>query len=237
MSRETKIKDVKIMRSGLDNYEIEHQYLAQIGTESCIPKNREAIAIYVDEPCLEACQKLYDLNIETYTSGGHVDGKENATGEAFIGIIYDTLSEENKHIVEQLIKEGIIEDIRDNRGRNNSYTISIKVPIHSDSLVGDISDKLLEIVNYFKQQDVLYGRTTYEELKSFYFQLQEDGTYLDMITFSKIEESEIAQKLAEYLKEGYIPMITEDGKEYFASEDLLNKHKDYIQSLNTSRKI
>ena len=165
MSRETKIKDIKIIRSGCDNVEEEKQYFVAISTESCIPKDRDAIPLYADEPCVEACQLLYDLNIQTYTSGGHVGGKENATGMAYIGIVYDTLSEENKKIVEEMIENGIIDNIANNEARGQGLTISISVPINSDSLVGVVSDKLVRLARMFKQQDVLYGRKTIDEIK------------------------------------------------------------------------
>ena len=229
MSRDTKIKDIEIKRTAynpeLSEKEIEG--LAKINTEGCIPKTRDYIRLYADEPCLEACQKLYDLNIETYTSGGHVDGKENETAIAFIGVIYDSLSEENKGIVSSLVERGIIPPITD---RGEEKALSIQVPIHSDDLVGDVSDKLLAIASEFQQQDVLYGRYTYEQLRNIYFRKLDTGLYEDGITLEEIPEEEIDDRLKGYQEVGYIPCFSEDGDLFFITEDLLNKHSEFIKN-------
>ena len=52
MSRETRIKDIKIIRSGLDNVDVEQINFVREGSESCIPKNRDSISLYADEPCV-----------------------------------------------------------------------------------------------------------------------------------------------------------------------------------------
>ncbi len=238
MSRDTKIKDIKIIRSNYDpnSIELEQKGLAVIGSEGCIPKNRDYIPLYADEPCVEACQKLYDLNIETYTSGGHVDGKENATSSAYIGIVYDTLSDENKLIANYLIEKGIIQSIENNQGRGQGNTISISIPIHSDDLVGDVSDKLLLVANEFKQQDVLYARYTYEELRSEYYRAVGDNLYRDFLTFESIDGEEADIRMRACIDAGYIPAFSNDGNLFFKTEDLLNKHNSYVESKSISIK-
>ena len=231
MSRDTKIKDITIVRSDYEpeNYEKEKQGLARIGTEGCIPKNRDYIALYADEPCLEACKKLYDLNIQTYTSNGHVNGKENAEGRAYIGIIYDTLSDENKLIVNDLINKKIIRPVAESiKERGTGRHISIEVPIHSDDLVGEISDKLLAMANVFQQQDVLYGRYTYEEMINRFFPLLDNNMHSDVFTFEEINEEAVHARIKEYQDEGFIPAFSEDGELFFETEDLLNKHISFL---------
>ena len=235
MSRDTKIKDIKIIRSGLDNVEEEQNYFVTVGTESCIPKDRNAIPLYADEPCVEACQLLYDLNIKTYTSGGHVDGKENVNGIAYIGIVYDTLSEENKKIAGEMIKNGIIDNISNNDGRGTGLTISLCVPINSNSLVGDVSDKLVQLASLFQQQDVLYGRRTIDEIKSSIFTKLDDGNYHNNWTFEVVSEEEFQQSLLEWVGYECENMYTSDGITYFVSEDLLNKHLSYIESITAHK--
>lgn len=236
MSRDTKIKDIKIIRSGLDNVAEEQNHFVKVGTECCIPKDRDAISLYADEPCVEACQLLYDLNIQTYTSGGHVDGKDNAEGIAYIGICYDSLSEQNKAIVNDLIEKGMIDGIFDGKGRGYGLIFSLSVPINSDSLVGDVSDKLVQLASLFQQQDVLYGRRTIDEIKSSIFTKLDDGNYRNNWTFEVVSEEKMQQSLPEWIEYECENMYTSDEITYFVSEDLLNKHLSYIESI-TAHKI
>ena len=233
MARDIRIKDIKIIRTGLENSEEEEKYFAKTGNESCIPLNRDYIPLYADEPCVEACQLLYDLNIQTYTSGGHVDGKENATSEAFIGIVYDSLSEENKQIVRKLIEKGLIDEITDARGRG-IHVFSITVPITSDSLVGEVSDQLVAIASLFRQQDVLYGKATLEEIKdrALTKDKYEDHLYYDTLTLDHVRDDEIEK--IEVIRQNYADevcqtMFTEDGVVFYVSEDLLHKHQEYVK--------
>ena len=100
MSRETRIKDVKRVLS--DRVEDPEKYFVRISTEACIPRNRDAILMYADEPCVEACQRLYDLNIETVNSGANLVEVEHFgdNDKAFIGINYNSLDEKNKIIAD-----------------------------------------------------------------------------------------------------------------------------------------
>ena len=236
MSRETKIKDIKIIRSGLDNVEVERNYFVRVGTESCIPKDRDSISLYADEPCVEACQLLYDLNIQTYTSSGHVDGKANAEGEAYVGINYDTLSDENKRIAKEMINNGIIDNIANNEGRGQGLTISLSVPINSDSLVGEVSDKLIQLASMFQQQDVLYGRKTIDEIKSSLFTKLDNDNYRNNWTHEVITQEEMQQSLPEWVEYECENMYTSDGITHFISEDLLNKHLNYMKNIGNHKK-
>ncbi len=226
MSRDTKIKDTKRVLTGLD-FEKESQLFCNFLTEGCIPISRESIKYYADEACLEACELLYDLNIQTFYSGGNVNGEEDIDSEAFIGISYDTLSEENKNIVKQLIEIGIIDGVRDNSGRGQGNTITISVPINSNDLVGTVSDKLMMIARHFVPQDVLYGRTTIEEIRSLYPQ-KENGNFYDCCTMGELTLQELEERLQEE-KSQYYP--DSDGN-LFLTKDLLDKHLTYQKENN-----
>ena len=206
MSRNTKIKDVKRVLSNLQPDEV----FAIGGFEGCIPLNRDAIIYYADEPCVEACQLLYDLNIETFTSGGH-----SGDNYAIIGIRYDSLSEDNKKVAQEMILNGLIKPVDiDNHNSITSKSIYLKVPISDSSLVGEVSDKLIQLASMFQQQDVLFGRTTIEELKS--------------------EEKAIGLPgLVDFKRE---MMYSSDGITYFASDDLLHKHIEYKKTTSISSK-
>lgn len=223
MSRDTLIKDTERILTGFD-YEKESKGLVCISSEGCIPLSRDYIALYADEACIEACQKLYDLNIQTINSGANTDGRDGITYEAFIGISYDTLSDENKLIANNMIKEGIIGPII-STGHNKERIISIRVPLTSRSTVGEISDKLMTLANYFTIQDVLYGRYTRDEFERKYKKL-DNGMYLDYLTFTSITEEEKNELIDYYLSELYY-----DGKEYYYfTEDLLRKYQEFLKN-------
>lgn len=220
MSRDTLIKDTKRVLSGSD-YEKETNAFAFINTEGCIPLSRDYISLYADEACLESCQALYDLNIQTVNSGANTDNKDNIQADGFIGIIYDTLSEENQAIVNEMIKQGIIES----KKKYGDYTIFyLRVPLTSSSTVGEISDKLMYLVSQFRQQDVLYGRYTYEDIDLQYKSL-DNGMYLDWLTHSEITEEEKEEMINQYLEQLYYDGI----KYYYITEDLLKKHISYLE--------
>lgn len=228
MSRDTQIKDTKRILTGFD-YERETQLFYNVGTEGCIPLSKESIKYYADEACLEACELLYDLNIQTLYSNGNVNGKENTNGLAVIGISYDTLSEENKNIVENLIASGVIEDIMDNSEREEGNTIIISVPMNGNDLVGTVSDKLMIIASQFIQQDVLYGRTTEKEIRKTYPQ-KSNGKYYDCLTFGELTLEELEERIDEEVSQYY----SDNEGNLFFTKDLLHKHLIY-QEKNTAK--
>lgn len=226
MSRDTKIKDTKRILTGI-NTEKELQLFYNVGDEGCIPLSREAIKYYADEACLEACKLLYDLNIKTIFSGANVDGKENTNSTAFIGISYDTLSDENKSIALSLIENEIIEGISNNSGRYQGNVICITIPINSNDTVGFVSDKLISIASHFVQQDVLYGKTTEKIIRTQFKQL-ENGNFIDYMTFAEITPEELEERIKDEVSQFY---SDEQGNLFF-TEDLLKKHLNYQMSKN-----
>lgn len=226
MSRDTKIKDTKRVLTGID-FEKESQLFCNFQSEGCIPMSRESIKYYADEACLEACTLLYDLNVQTFYSGGNVDGKEDVDSEAFIGISYDTLSEENKNIVKQLIEIGIIAGIQDNSGRGEGNTVTISVPINSNDLVGTVSDKLMTIAQQFVPQDVLYGRTTIEGIRNHYPQ-KANGNFYDYLTMGELNLQELEERLQEEISRYY----SDNDGNLFLTKDLLDKHLAYHKENN-----
>lgn len=237
MSRDSRIKDVKPIRTAYyENEEEAKKWFVNIyAAEGAIPLNRDCIVHYADEPCVAACQRLYDLNIGTLSSNGHVDGA--GTGIANVLINYDSLSHENRLVVDDLIRRGIIKEVAFD-GHSGCYHISIETPINSGDLIGDVSDKLLNNANEFKYQDVLFGRYTLSELKDIKFKKINDDLYEDKITLEIISKDEIKERFLEYLKKDLSigRYFTTDGELFFMSEDLLKKHNEYIESLNNLKK-
>lgn len=148
---------------------------------------------------------------------------------AFIGISYDTLSDENKVIVASLIENGIIEKISNNNGRGEGNTICISIPISSDDLVGLVSDKLVLISSQFVQQDVLFGRTNEKKIRELYPQ-KENGNFYDYMTLGELTKQELEKRISEEVSQYY----SDDEGNLFFTEDLLNKQLTY--KMNNKKK-
>jgi hypothetical protein len=60
----------------------------------------EGIEKYIESPCIKACQQLWKLNISTLESSGNNNG-------GWIAISFNSLSEENKRILNDYINRDI----------------------------------------------------------------------------------------------------------------------------------
>lgn len=167
---------------------------------------KDTMKDYVEEPCLDACMYLYNLNIQTYMSSAN---KKNVGNFGSISIYFDdSLSDENKQIIQDLI----------NRGNKNlkidEYDVaiaSIDVPITEETTVGEVKDEFMKIVSKLKIQDVLYGRFSREEVIEY---IRDMASCRDL----DVDEETIKELGFCYCKEDDI---------YFKNEELLRKHLAY----------
>jgi len=130
-----KIKDVPAIRQGTN-----------------IPvKTRNDLKEIVEEPCLKACQHLFDKNIETLDSGCN---GENCSHCAYIVINYDTLDTQNQQIADNLINGNSVTFIpkSDVCIRNYFNQIFIKIPTSPEENVCLVEQKLLNITQHFMPQ-------------------------------------------------------------------------------------
>ena len=74
-------------------------------------KNKEDLKNIVEEPCLKACQDLFEKNIETVDSGCN---NENSSNLAYIIIKYDSMNAKNKEIADSLINNRDIQLFKKN---------------------------------------------------------------------------------------------------------------------------
>lgn len=181
--------------------------------ETKVTITRENLSQFIEEPCLDACRYLYDKNIETYMSSAN---KEDIGKYGYIDIVFDSLSMENKQIVLNLLeKEDIKDKIEFSSGAHGSEPIriiKIKTPINDQTTVGEVRNDFMKILELFKLQDVLYGRFTYEQI-------------LEIIKTSYgIDDNDIDKELIHDL--GYI--YCDKDNTYFESQELLNKHLNYL---------
>ncbi len=137
-------------------------------------KRREEIKNYVEVPLLKACEELYDKNIETNASDANYRSIERR--QVGLGINYDSLSDENKAIADQLIDEGIAttsEDMLDQQTALNVY-----MSVTEQTTVKEIEDYYQAIVDRFRKQAMAWApRSTIQEIRARYGDKPNDETY------------------------------------------------------------
>lgn len=114
-------------------------------------KTKEDLKAIVEEPCLKACENLFEKNIETVDSGCN---GENSSHRAYVTINYDTLSEANQKIADYLVQEGKMQFYpKGDNLRNYFNQVEIEIPIRSNDFVVNVEKKLLAVVSCFERQD------------------------------------------------------------------------------------
>lgn len=114
-------------------------------------RTKEDLRHIVEEPCLKACQQLFEKNIETMDSGCN---GENCSDRAYIVINYDTLDEHNKQIADNMINQDTVRFIpkSDVCIRNYFNQVYITIPTSPDETVNSVERKLLNITQSFVPQ-------------------------------------------------------------------------------------
>jgi len=118
-----------------------------------VPKTREGLAQLVEAPLLEACEELYDKNIETVMSSANA---RDVGHEGYIVIAFDSLSEANKEVALNFGKPYNV------RGLMNY--INVTFPITETTTVGDIRRMAHDAVSKFHKQKMTWvkGKTLQE---------------------------------------------------------------------------
>ncbi|MDD4556114.1 MAG: hypothetical protein PHE89_02120 [Alphaproteobacteria bacterium] len=129
-------------------------------------KVKADLAKVVEEPCLAACEDLYDKNILTYWSSSN----KNSPNTSFILIRYESLDYNNKAIADRMLKESratentTYDSQANNSGDNYGKGICISIPSNLDMLVSDVSNQLKKLASTFEHQDILYNVYTPQDL-------------------------------------------------------------------------
>ncbi len=103
--------------------------------------SRDEVAKYVETPLLQACLDLWDKNIRTLSTTAN--SKDIQTGLANITIDYDSLSDANKLVAQELgeIMKGY-----------TTLSVSINYPISRETVPSELSSRALESARLFKKQ-------------------------------------------------------------------------------------
>jgi hypothetical protein len=188
------------------------------GTEEIIVKDRNDITKIVEAPCIDACLDLYDKNIRTVNSGAN---KYNIGNHGFIGINYDSLDDVNKKIVSELIQRGVLKPftLSNNPENRGGRDFNISVPIFDSDSIDDVSQRFLRITNFFKPQDILYGRLDYEQgLKIV------DGYVGEQVEMSESERFQFAIDCG--------CVFDENLDCFWEEQELARKHNEYINFIS-----
>lgn len=206
-----------------------------------IPKNRDEFENIVEKPCLPACLFLYDRNIRTIESS--CNNVNNSY--AFITIDYNSLSEENRQVLKQLVEEGIIqfnleEQIREIRERAIDH---IKMEYECDGINFEeyTLEDLVELSNinrgmdpYFLIKLKITENSTVGMIQDKFMQIvsrfQEQDVLYGRITRDKIEAlvEQYGNKFTiEELAESFGYVYDEELDIYWENQELYNKHKQY----------
>jgi len=204
------------------------EYLHQSGTMGIIC-DRAGLKYIVTPPLVKVCEYLYDLNIRTISAGA------NTINELGVWIEYNSLSEENKKIVDSLIEKGlVIVQQETDKGRLTAGDIRISLNVDFDKeTVQSASEKVMRLVKSFEfqLQDVMFGFSPTEVAineriaNSSQWRMHWNGKDFDKIITPTETKEEALEKL---LEKGCVI----DGDNLWISKELYNKHLDYLGSLH-----
>lgn len=121
-------------------------------------ESREQIKKFVELPLLKACEELYDKNIQTLSSSANE--KDIKSGEAYIIINYDTLSDGNKKIAESFAMPTEYDSFN---------AVKIVIPVNKNTQFEEINQEAMRIADKFEKQAMKWARKyTLEQLKEMY---------------------------------------------------------------------
>lgn len=135
-------------------------------TSGLVFRERKEIKELVEPPLVSACEMLYDKNIETW--GSSANEKDVRVGWAYIAINRASLSEENRHIYDELPIEN--KEVDDEFGPpKDEDDMFIYFPTKSDTTAGDIEQASVKVASGFKKQPMIWApRMTLDDLRKTY---------------------------------------------------------------------
>ncbi len=142
-------QEQQISKRIADNVSI--KTISSIEEGGFVALTKENLTKLVEAPLLEACEELYDKNIQTIMSSANQKDIEYG-GNAYIDIDFDSLSEENKLIATQL------GELFEMHGFKPKKCIKLKFPVNENTTVGEIRKIAHEAVSKFKKQEMTWAK-------------------------------------------------------------------------------
>lgn len=199
------------------------EHLIRVGGTEGMICDREGLQYIVADPFVRAVEYLYDLNIRTESCG-------QIYQEIGISCDYSTLSERNKQIVDDYLKQKGLELAMPNSHHSNPrFRISVTIDFDVDT-VESAELKLAEEIKTLGlvKQDVIFGRMSKQQVINDMIEMsskrvmQWNGESFETVIVPTMTEQKTLEELQELGR-----VITED--EVWYSEELYQKHLDYIK--------
>ncbi len=136
--------------------------------------NKDEIREVINEPLWPVIEFLYDNNIQTIDSAAN-------NGRAYITINRNTLSDENKKIIDKLVAQGIFNISKPWQGMHG---VSTHLFADDGTPISKVTNHFMNIVREFKMQDILFDRGDIEFIKNYMYGDKEPEEY----TIDEIEQ-------------------------------------------------
>lgn len=195
-------------------------------------QNSKDVLYYAEPACYEAMLYLFNNNIRTtFNDTDCVSTKTAKSGLCRIRINYDTLSDDNKVIANDLIIEKKATKFMD--GLIDS--IEVFVPCNKEDTIEEVSNRLMNLVSRFKYQDILFG---YKDAKYYYdyYTSEKKRNNLDKDYFvNGINKDSVLEFTRDFLDLDIV--YDEDNDIYWDCEEYYLKHKNFEENKKYKRKI
>lgn len=117
----------------------------------------------VEPPVLKACQILFEKGVRTSLSGANCFDLERGIG-GWIVVDYDSLSDTNKRVAEEMIEEGKARKIGGKQ--DASIMLVVKAEKGNETTVEEVETSMMDLVSRFTDQPpVGFGAYTLDEMK------------------------------------------------------------------------
>lgn len=193
-------------------------------------RGEQDVRYYAEPACLESMIYFYRNNITTTMNDTECIKGEKDQGICKIWIRYDTLSDENKELVDKIIEEGSAKFIDD----ASIKTVSIFVPCQKEETIGIISDRIMNITKRFQKQVSYRGIMTTDTVMNILAKIVKEYLY-NGDTIPNEEESYL-DLFYKYVEEGLIKplelsdyQITERAHELVQTEDGIFSIVDFLK--------
>jgi hypothetical protein len=182
MSAETIKQTVEVKDEGNDFSRVERIAESRGYTPMLVAELDEI----VETPLLEAAKQLYLKGVRTLESGANPN-QNIELGFAFLTIEYDSLSEENKRVVDRLIVENdrnkYVVDVSQG---GDGVGVGIKIPFGKDVTVREIADAAVDLAEQFKKQPMTWApRYSLQDIKDMYL-LESDEDAIAAAEFDEL---------------------------------------------------
>lgn len=196
-------------------------------------RNINDIIFYSEPACLETCIELFNKNIQTTMNDtdGVIEDQTIGGGICRVHCNYESLSLENKKIVDDLIANGVARRFMD----CDIDSFSIFVPCSPNDTIGEVSSRLKSISSKLLTQDILYGRATPEGTYSNFEDVINKYPSMSRDCFTNGFSIENLMKFTRKL--GYNMIYDEQEGILWECPEYYQKHLNFLKSFHKTKNV